>query len=192
MTALLTVLVDEPGPERLWARRATIASVGRWAIETIAVSAVVAVIVLSVGGLPLFVLLKLMDFGTLGLWAWAALPFSVLPVWLLATQAVALPVVVIEGAGLGSFTRSWYLTRGFRWPIASVLGPFVALMAVLWGITAAAVALPSCPLCAFPPPITALDRVIDIGGRSFTLGTSLGIAMVMTTRIYRRLVEIEG
>ena len=54
------------------------------------------------------------------------------------------------------------------------------------------VALPSCPTCMFPPPITALDRVIDIGGRSFTLGASLTIAVVMTTRIYRRLVEIEG
>lgn len=193
----LAVLVDEAGIERFRAGRVTAGMVLRRTVEVGAVSALIAVPVLALAAasllLPALLLVAAVNKPVMSVLVFlGAAPLAGGLAWLLATQAIVLPVAVIEGAGLGSFRRSWRLTRRFRWRVAAMIGPFVALSAALWLFTALAVAPPTCPLCVFDPHPTALDRVIDIGGRSFTLGTSLGIAVVMTTRIYRRLRDQEG
>ena len=53
------------------------------------------------------------------------LVFVVPGVWLLLVLLVALPVVVVERAGLRAITRSAELTRGFR-------GPIFGLVLILW------------------------------------------------------------
>lgn len=196
-TSCIVVLVDEAGIDRLRTGKVTAGTALRRTLEVGALAALIAVPVLALAAdsllLPASLLLAGGNKPLLSLLVLAgAASLACGLSWLLATQAVALPVAVIEGAGMGSLRRSWQLTRGFRWRISALIGPLVALVAVLFLYMAEAVAPPANMFDQFPPPITALDRVIDIAGRSFTLGAGLGIAMVMTTLIYRRLVEIKG
>lgn len=196
-TAWLIVLVDEAGVDRLRGLRVRTGLAVRRVAEVAAISSLISVPVLVLA--PLSLILPLSLLGVAGskpflslLVFLVALALACGLAWLLATQSVALAVAVIEGAGTGSLRRSWQLTRGYRWRISALIGPLVALVAVLFLYVAEAVAPPANMFDQFPPPITALDRVIDIAGRSFTLGVGLGIAMVMTTLTYRRLVAIKG
>jgi hypothetical protein len=56
----------------------------------------------------------------------------VLPgIFLLVVWSVAIPAAVVERPGVfGAFSRSWRLTKGYRWP---VLGILLILMAILIG-----------------------------------------------------------
>jgi hypothetical protein len=197
VTTPLIVFVDKPDIADLRRISVPAATVARRVIEIAAISTIIAVLVLALapGSVILPISLAGIAFGKALpslLASLSAVAVASALAWLLATQSVALPVAVIEGAGFGSLRRSWRLTRGHRWRIAALLGPLVLVAALLWLYMAEAVAPPSCPLCMFERPITISQRMIDIGGRSLVLGPGLGVAMVMMTRIYRRLVVICG
>jgi hypothetical protein len=53
-------------------------------------------------------------------------------VFLLVAWAVVIPAAVVERSGIfGAFSRSWHLTKGYRWP---VLGVLLILLVILIGL----------------------------------------------------------
>lgn len=197
VTTPLIVRVDPTHTGDRRSRPATLGSASRRALENLAISIIIAVPAFAFGPGAIILQMSLLGFAAgksllslLVFLAVCALACGL--AWVLATLSVALPVAAFEGIGLGSLRRSCQLTQGHRWRIATLVGPLVALVAVLWLYTAEAVAPPSCPTCTFGGPVTASERLIDIGGRSLALAIGLGIAMVMMTRIFRRLIELNG
>lgn len=197
VTSPLIALADPTHTSDRRSRPVTLGWTVRRVLENTAISTIIAVSVIALVPAVIILPMSLMGLATgkslLSLLVFLA--FSALAcglAWILSTLSVALPVAAFEGRGLGSLRRSCQLTRGRRWRIAPLVGPLVALVALLWLYIAEAVAPPSCPSCTFGGPVTASERLIDIGGRSLALAIGLGIAMVMMTRIFRRLTELNG
>lgn len=108
----------------------------------------------------------------------------VLPgLWIYAALSVTLPVVVIEGAGFSSLSRSYSLTKGYRWPI-------VAVVFVL-GVTSTAISSGAAYLIARVADGTEFFLLLWGAGMAVINVLEVGLSAIGVALIYARLLEIK-
>ncbi|TYC70094.1 hypothetical protein FMN63_09310 [Stappia sp. BW2] len=110
--------------------------------------------------------------------------FLVIPgLWVYAVFAVMAPAVVIERAGFGGLSRSKYLTKEYRWPIAGAL-----VLAIICASILNLVALFVVGLIAAAGSIGMVIGVVLFAAIS-TVGA--GFLSILVALIYARLREIK-
>lgn len=99
--------------------------------------------------------------------------------WIYAVYSVAIPAVVIEGAGFGALGRSIALTKHYRWPIV--------LLMVICGIITIVISSIGTILAEFIPGGIAIDLIVS----SILYGIVYGVFGILLFLIYARLREIK-
>lgn len=115
----------------------------------------------------------------------AAMALVVPGLWLLAVWSVAMPAIVIEGAGFSSLGRSAALTKGYRWPIVGAM----ILLAICMGIITMALVFLVGSVLAAAGGVFAL--VVGVVLYAVVSAAGYGIFYIGIALIYARLREIK-
>ena len=137
-----------------------------------ALSAVIPIVVLSLGSAILMVVGLLMLIVP-GLWVYAM--FSVMPV-----------AVVIERVGFGGLGRSADLTKGYRWPIIGVMILIAIVAMIINFIAMFVVGLVMVPLAG-----GGAGMLVGVLGLGILTSITNGLAAIQLSLVYARLREIK-